>query len=350
MKSGRFTKPGLFLLAIAFVTQSAAFAQAPAAGAGAAAPAGASDAAIKERLGGFLKAYNSRNAAGLSDYFTDDATLIDIDGQVVRGKQAIGAQFAAGFAQSSKYVLESTIESIRYITPDVAQLEGTSTLTAPNEAPIINRFVTLVAKKDNAWKLAEIRDLPVPPEDILPADRLKELEWMIGDWVDQKGDLKIHSVVKWGENKAYLTRTTTVAEGTDNSYSSLMVLCFDPQSGQIRSWLFDSEGGRGEASWTHVTDDQWVLRATGCLSNGLPNSATQIVKIVGADAISTSSIDRIIGGEVAADIDEIMMVRKAPAVGGAAPAAGSVAPGAAPAPPAAKPVVPAAPTVKPQAK
>jgi hypothetical protein len=78
----------------------------------------------------------------------------------------------------------------------------------------------------------------------------------------------------------------------------------------------------------------------------LPNSATQIVTVVGKDAIKTSSIDRIIGGEVAPDTDEIMMVRKAPAVGGAVapvPAAPVVKPGF--------PVpvkVPAAPAVKPQ--
>jgi hypothetical protein len=169
---------------------------------------------------------------------------------------------------------------------------------------------------------------------------------MIGDWVDQKGDLKIHSSVKWGEKQAYLTRVTTVAAGEETSFSSLMVLCWDSQSGQIKSWLFDSEGGRGEATWTRASQDQWVLRATGSLRNGLPNSATQIVTVVGKDAIKTSSIDRIIGGEVAPDTDEIMMVRKAPAVGGAVapvPAAPVVKPGF--------PVpvkVPAAPAVKPQ--
>ena len=124
-----------------------------------------------------------------------------------------------------------------------------------------------------------------------------------------------------------------------------MVLCFDPQSDQIRSWLFDSEGGRGEATWTRTADDQWILRAAGSLSNGLPNSATQIVTIVGKDAIKTSSIDRIIGGEVAPDTDEIMMVRKAPAAGAA-----GVAPVVVPGTPVVKPAVPATPTVKPQPK
>jgi len=111
--------------------------------------------------------------------------------------------------------------------------------------------------------MAEIRDLPSAPEEILPADRLQELEWMIGDWVDQNGNQKIHSSVKWGENKAYLTRTTTVNAGEENSYSSLMVLGYDAQSGQLRSWLFDSDGGRGEATWTRASDVEWILRAVG---------------------------------------------------------------------------------------
>ena len=335
MRFGKFTGLGLFLFGIVLTANSVAMAQTNA----------AADAAIKERIAGFLKAYNDHNADALSSYFTDDATLIDVDGAVIKGKAAIGSQFAAGFAQSSSYKLDSQIESVRYITADVAQIEGTSTLTAPNEAPIINRFVSLVAKKDNVWKLAEIRDLPSAPDDITPGDRLAELEWMVGDWVDQNGDLKIHSVVKWGENKAYLTRKTTIAEGEDGSHSSLMVLAYDPQAGQIRSWLFDSAGGRGEATWIRVADDQWVLRAAGNLANGLPNSATQVLTIVGKDALKTSSFDRIIGGEIAPDIDEILMVRKAPAAGGEAAVPAAVKPAA---PAAVKPAAPApATTTKP---
>ncbi|HEY0980761.1 MULTISPECIES: SgcJ/EcaC family oxidoreductase [unclassified Schlesneria] len=319
MRLGNLTGFGSLLLGIVLTANSVAMAQAS--------TNAAADAAIKERVEGFVKAYNSHNSDALSGYFTDDATLIDVEGAVIRGKTSIAAQFAEGFAQSSTYKLDSQIESIRYITPDVAQIEGSSSHTAPNEAPIINRFVSLVVKKDNVWKLAEIRDLPSSQDDISPADRLAELEWMIGEWVDQGGDLKIHSVVQWGENKAYLTRKTTISEGEEGSHSSLMVLAYDPQAGQIRSWLFDSAGGRGEATWIRVADDQWVLRAAGNLSNGLPNSATQVVTIVGKDALKTSSFDRIIGGEIAPDIDEIMMVRKAPAVGdkAAAPAANNPA-------------------------
>ncbi len=279
--------------------------------------AGSSDAAIKSHLGGFVKSYNARNAAALGDLFSDDATLIDLDGKVTQGKAAVSAQFASGFAQSTNYTLASTVESLRFITPDVAQVEGTSKLSAPNEAAIVNRFVALVAKKDNLWKIAEIRDLPAPPDDVPPADRLKEFEWMIGDWVDHNGNMKINSSIKWGENQAYLLRSTSAQIGDEKGTSSLMILAWDPRSGQVKSWLFDSEGGRGEGTWTRASDTQWIVRAEGTLRNGTPTSATQTVTLVGKDAVKTSSVDRIIGGEVAPDIDEVLMVRKPPAAGGA---------------------------------
>jgi len=307
MRLGKLAGLGLFLFTIVLAGNFSASGQ----------DTSAADGAIKERLAGFLKAYNSRSAATLSDFFTDNARLIDVDNRVIQGKGEIAKQFATGFAVSSNYTLESTIESIRYISDDVAQVEGISTLKAPNEAAIVNRFTTLVSKKNNVWKLAEIRDLPSAPEDVLPADRLKELEWMIGDWVDQKGDMKIYTSVKWGENKAYLTRTTSYNAGEPDSYSSLMVLGYDGQSGQIRSWQFDSNGGRGEAVWNRATDDSWILHASGCQANGSPNSMTQVVTIAGKDAFTTRSYDRIIGGEIAPDLDLVTLVRKAPAVGGA---------------------------------
>ncbi len=287
------------------------------------------EAAIRERVAGYVKAFNGRNAAGLAEFFAEDAALVDEAGEATRGKDAILDRFATGFAEPTEHALESTIESIRFVTPDVAQVEGTSKLSAENEPSIVARFVALAAKKDGAWRIAEIRDLPAPPEDVPPSDRLKELEWMVGDWVDESPDATIHSSIRWGDNKAYLVRNSRVQVGDEKVSSSLMILGWDPRSGQLRSWLFDSEGGHGEATWTRASDNQWILRAEGVQGDGSTNSATQIVTIVNPDAVKTSSVDRIIGGEVAPDIDEVLMVRKppAPAGAGAAPAPAAATPG-----------------------
>lgn len=314
-------KPWMALgIGLALVANAARAQNPPAPVAPRAAPAApAGEQPVRDRLAAYAKAYNAHNAAGLVESFTDDASLVDLDGGIVRGKEAIGTQFAAGFAESLSYTLETTVDSIRFLTPDVAQVEGLAKFTAADSSPVRHRFVLLAVKKDQAWKIAEIRDLPSAAEDIPPADRLQELGWMVGEWVDQRDDLEIHSVIEWGANKAFLTRRTTAKFGAEKAQSSLMIMAWDPKGGQIRSWLFDSDGGRGEGVWTRASDKEWIIRAEGVSPDGSPSSATQVLTIVGKDAVKTSSVDRIIDGQVARDIDEVLMVRKPPAAGAAAP-------------------------------
>ncbi len=136
---------------------------------------------------------------------------------------------------------------------------------------------------------------------------------MIGDWVDENADATVNSKVRWGENRSYILRASTAQVGDEKASSSLMILAWDPRTSQLRSWLFSSEGGLGEAVWTRSADNQWVIKAAGTLRDGSATSATQIVTLLNKDAVKTSSLDRIIGGEVAPDIEEVLMVRKPPA-------------------------------------
>lgn len=280
--------------------------------ASAAAPAATPEAGIAQRIAAYSDAVNRRNVAEVIEFFTDDAVLIDVDGNVTRGMAMIGEQFTRGFAEPSNYTLEVTTESARFLTPDVAQIEGTSKLTAPNEASVVSRFTALLVNADQRWRIAEIRDLPAPIEDTPPYERLKELEWMIGDWVDESADATVRSTIRWGDNRAFMLRHTQAQVGDEAASSSLMVLAWDPRTAQIRSWLFSSEGGLGEAVWTRSADNQWVIKAEGTLRDGSPTSATQIVDIISKDAVKTSSLDRIIGGEIAPDIEEVIMVRRPP--------------------------------------
>jgi len=55
----------------------------------------------------------------------------------------------------------------------------------------------------------------------------------------------------------------------------------------------------------------------GSTGDGQPTSATQVISLINKDAIRTSSTDRIIGDEIARDLDDIIMVRKPRAPGAA---------------------------------
>ena len=287
----------------------------------AAAPASATTAAVeksvRETLAAYVAAYNQKDAAKLVEFFTPDGTLIDSDNVATRGREAIAQEFSEAFAEPSTYTLDGKIERVRLITPDVAQAEGVSRLVSPKEATIANQFVALLARKGDAWKIVEIRDYPAPADSVTPYERLKELEWMVGDWVDESEDVQVSSTVRWGQGKAYLVRDYSVQIKGEPATSGLMIIAWDPQTEQIKSWIFNADGSRGEASWTRATDNQWVVKAHGSTGDGLPTSATQVISLVNKDAVKTSSIDRIVGGEIARDIEDIIMVRKPPAPGSA---------------------------------
>jgi uncharacterized protein (TIGR02246 family) len=287
----------------------------------------AAENAVRETVAAYIAAYNQKDVAKLVDFFTPDGTLIDSENVATRGREAITQEFSEAFEERSSYTLQGKIDHIRLITPDVAQAEGVSRLESPKEATIANQFVVLLARQGQAWKIAEIRDYPAPPDIVAPSERLKELEWLIGEWVDASEDTEITSTVRWGQGKAYLVRDYSVQTKGEPAASGLMIIAWDPQTDQIKSWIFNGDGSRGEASWTRATDNQWVAKAHGTTADGRPTSATQVISLVNKDAVKTSSTDRVIGGEIARDIEDVIMVRKPPGPG-TKPAAANAATGA----------------------
>lgn len=282
----------------------------------AASPA-ADEAAIKAMLQEYAKAYNAGQADTLAGLMTDDVELVDGDGNSTKGRKDVTGQFAAVFAEGAPATLKANVEGLRFVTADVAQVAGQFQL-GEDDAPVnAGRFSILVVRRDGRWRIAELRDYPIASGGDAGSnyEQLKDLEWMVGDWINEGGDAKITSSVKWALNKNYLVRDYSIESADEPAMTGVMYLGWDAQAKQIKSWVFDSEGGHGQAYWTRANDTQWIIKAQGSLRDGSTTSATQVLTMVNKDAVKQSSLDRIIGGEVAADINEIVMVRKAAAPG-----------------------------------
>ena len=272
--------------------------------------------------------FEPRMPRRLAELFLDDASIIDPEGNETRGKAAVAEMYAAAFQESPGLKVESKVEEVRFLTPDVARVEGrvATFVGRPATRREFNQFSVLLVRRDGKWRIAEIREYAAPAADVSPYERLQELEWMVGDWVDESDNNRVQSSVRWADNQSYLVRTYKIEIQGEKGSSGTMFIGWDPQSGQIKSWLFDSNGGHGEGLWTRTGDKEWVVKAQGVLRDGRPTSATQIHTIINKDSVKTSSIDRIIGGQVAPDIVDVVMVRKAPQPGAAAPAAEAAAP------------------------
>ena len=86
---------------------------------------------------------------------------------------------------------------------------------------------------------------------------------------------------------------------------------WDPRQKQIRSWVFDSDGGFSEG-FISRDGERWVMKSTGVLKDGRTASATNVLTRVNRDTMKWTSVDRTLGAEVLPDAEEITLVRTPP--------------------------------------
>ena len=200
---------------------------------------------------------------------------------------------------------------VRFVTPDVAIEEGraTVTLTGAGAASEITKYTVVYVKQDGRWLQSSLRDLKA--EEPAAPERLKELEWLVGDWVNESSAAVVHSTCKWSDDKHYLLREFTVTVAGKPAMKGTQRIGWDPVAKQIRSWVFDSDGGFSEGSWSRL-GDQWMIRSHGVHHDGRPVTATMMITRLGPGALRWSAFDRTRGGDLIPEVDEFTLVRRPP--------------------------------------
>jgi len=273
---------------------------------------------VRDVMRDFSQAYNATDARALANLFVETASVVDPAGGETQGKTAIGDMYAASLHEAPGLKLESDVERVRFLTPGIARIEGRSRIFAPTgTANQFTHFSAILVQSDGKWRLAELTENAAPAQDVAPYERLRELEWMVGDWVDESEGNRVVVNVRWADKQSYLIRTYSVDLRGERQHSGTMFIGWDPQTEQIKSWVFDSEGGHGEGLWTRTNNNEWIVKASGVLRDGRPTSATHVHTVMNKDSVKTSSIDRIVGGQIAPDILDIVMVRRPPQAGAA---------------------------------
>jgi uncharacterized protein (TIGR02246 family) len=315
-----------------------------------AAASGPEQQAIAALKSAFVNAYNAGKADGIAAIFAEDGRIIDENGVSIEGRKAVVDRYTETFKDNPGAKIELRAGSLRFLSPDVAIEEGEAIVRdaekpaiagpekqPPNtaesktaEAAATSSYTAIAVKKDGRWLISLLRDHPAPAANtVTPHDRLQELKWMIGDWVEEGPDAVSTSSCKWDESGNFLVWKYKVQNKNANASGGTTFIGWDPLTRQITSWVFDSEGGHGEASWSRLADDQWMAKASGILSDGRTASATQYIKKLGPDRASWTSLDRVAGGEPVPNVSEYVLVRRpqgASAVGGAAPKAATNTP------------------------
>ena len=222
--------------------------------------------AIGDLLGRFIKNYNAKDAKALGELFTPDAEIEDEDGEVTRGRDAIVARFTKIFGEGQSGTLGVTTDSLRSLGRDLAIEEGTASLTTrAGETPRTNRYSVIYARQGGRWLHARIRD--EQPDEVSPHEQLLQLEWMLGEWVNESDDGIVKTNCKWSDNGNFLLREFDVKVEGSIALRGTQRIGWDAQRKQFRMWVFDDRGGFAEGLLSR-DGDRWISRASGVRSGG----------------------------------------------------------------------------------
>jgi len=270
----------------------------------------ADEAAIRANVAAFVKAYTAGDAKGVAKLFLSEAQMIDQEGNTTQGREAIEKVFAGIFTARPGAAIDVEIDSLRFIGTALAHETGTTKVKAKSgELVESNHYSVMHVKtRTGQWLMAFAHD--VEGGEQMPAERLKPLEWMVGDWIDESHESVVLTSCHWSENKNFLLQEIKVRIRGINAMDVSQRIGWDPLTKQIRSWSFDSEGGFGEGLWSR-DGDRWIVKATGVRRDGVTATATNTFTPTGKSSYTWRSTDRTIGGESAPPL-EVKVVRKPP--------------------------------------
>lgn len=271
----------------------------------------AEEAAIRANAEKYVESYNRRDSKTMAGMWSPDAVYMDPStGEGVVGREAIAKQFDYAFAGSEDAKLEVDIDSIDFLSPNVAIEKGQAIVKYSDHPDEVTDYTALHVKRDGQWLIDRVSEVEVPPPPPSHYEELKELEWMVGSWIDDNDGTLIETECEWTKNRNFLTRSFKMTIGDRIDMSGMQIIGWDPANKQVRSWVFDSDGGFSDGKWTRK-GNRWFIKNVGTLADGGQTTATHIITEVDNDSFTWQSIDRTVDDEVLPNVEEVM-VRRAP--------------------------------------
>lgn len=269
-----------------------------------AAPGLADESAVRKAVADYVAAFNSGDVDSLVAAWSDNAVWVDSAGVRYEGKENIAAELRAGFA--GKATLEVRDVNVRVVAPQVVIEEGRAALSVEgmvlSEAP----YEAVHVLGEHGWKIATLREFATVESSGHP--NLQPLAWMVGTWIDESEESRVVTNVTWAKNDSFLISNFTLELPDMDSLQGVQIIGWDAANKQIRSWIFDSDGGHGEGSWNSIGND-WIVRSQMTLADGTVAQSTNVYSPVDENSYLWRSIGRRVGDDFLPNIENVLVVR-----------------------------------------
>jgi uncharacterized protein (TIGR02246 family) len=268
------------------------------------------DKGIQKAAEALSAAFNSGKAAEVAALFLPDAELIDDAGNLHKGRKEIESVLAKFFERFPGSQLRQEITATRPLSASLVVQEGVQTIaTKDGKDHSVSRFTAVLANHEGRWMYATCQQQP-EEEETSPHERLAPLAWMIGDWIDEGPEEVVAISCKWSEDGNFLLVNFETKKGRKEGIKSLQRIGWDPLAEQVRSWVFDTDGGYGDGRWT-AAEGSWIIKSTAVMPDGQTGSATLVIQPDGKDKFIMKGLDRIVGDDTQPDF-QMTIVRKPP--------------------------------------
>jgi len=253
---------------------------------------GGVEADVRQAAAAYADAYNKRDYESLAAQWTQRAELVEGATRIV-GRDAIVASIKGWLERHPQAKLAVTVAAVEQVAGPLARVRGTLAFTErPGDAPQSSAFESLRVLEDGAWRLAESRVAPNA------AAALDDLAWLVGSW--QATDAREGTTVEVKYEKAVggqaLLGRTKIVPRQGATVEAIDVIHADRATGQVRSWVFDSSGARGEGVFS--ADGTGFNRTfVGRPGSGSGRAAwTQVIVPGGDGRFTMQSIERSLDG------------------------------------------------------
>ena len=279
------------------------------------------DAAIRKNLAAYLAAYGQQDAAALAALWSEDGHFLSpTTGKSIIGRKGIEEEYRALFKEEPKAILTVDEVTIRFLTKDVAVEEGVAHVTAPDAPATSDTYQAIHVKKGARWFIDSVRETaaandpdetapskPAPAEKS-PIPELEKLAWMIGDWVDSGDGSSVSHSCSWGMGKCFIRKDFSVVVEGLIQMEGIEVIGWDPAEKLFRSWVFDSGGGFGSATWTQ-SEDGWIKKISGTTREGKKVYAEHSIRLLNENTYQFEAHGREADGVLLPNIPLTEIVR-----------------------------------------
>ena len=216
------------------------------------------DAAIRAVGEALALAYQKHDAKAFAAVFTAEGEFVDDTETLFQGREAIEKEFAAFFKANPETTIGVTFGAIRPIAPGVVKVQGTTAFRLkPSDQPVAGNCSLVCTKDGTHWLIASLHETEAKAV-LTHHDYVSQVEWMVGEWINEGQRAEIHFSCRWDKSGNFLLRDFEIQAGNQKVISGTQRIGYDPVSGHLKVWTFDSDGGYSDG-YLRQEEKAWIL-------------------------------------------------------------------------------------------